>query len=692
MSDARTDRELLAAHLGGESGAFEALASRHLPMVLGACRRLLGGRADAEDAAQAVFMILVRKAPALSRGTGDLGAWLHRTARFAARTELRTRTTRARHEREAAAMRERTGPEGKRREDLPEGLDAALDALPGRNRQVLVLCYFEGLSQRQAAKRLGVPASTVAMRCSKGLERLRAKLNARDRRRFGAAALGALLAGHAAEAAGELPPNLLPSVVAAANGAAVSSAVTAITEGALKMILWSKAKVWIPACAALLALAVIGPLALRAMGGAPGRPPAAKAARPGPAPAEPGPAEPKPVEAAPTPAPVPAQRPAASEAGVMVAAKSANAFGLDLYAKLAEEKKGENVFFSPFSISTALSMTYAGARGNTAAQMKKVLRYELADAKVHAAVGAMVEDMNAAGAEGKFQLSVANALWGQKNYKFLDPFLALNKRDYGAGFRLVDYAGDTEGARKEINAWVEEKTRDKVKELLKPGILDALTRLVLTNAVYFKADWEMQFDSRSTRERPFRLAGGKAVKAPTMSRTDHFLHAAIPDSKLQLAELAYKGDRFAMVILLPDAVDGLPALEKSLTAEKISDWVGLVRKRRVMVSLPKFSVTSEFRLDKQLKALGMPDAFNDATADFSGIDGKKHWLYIQAVVHKAFVDVTERGTEAGAATAVVMGVRSMPPQFTCDRPFLYLIRDKVTGAILFMGRVTDPTQ
>jgi serpin B len=689
LDEARTDREVLAAHLAGESGAFEVAVRRHLAMVLAACRRLLGPGPDAEDAAQAAFLVLLRKAPELARGTGDLGAWLHRAAGLVSRTALRARATRLRHEKEAAAMREERNASSPARGDMPEGLDSALDALPARNREALVLTYFEGLSQRQAAKRLSLPASTVAMRCSRGLELLRSRLSAGDRARLSAAALGALLLESFGDGAAAAPDSLLSSVLSLANGATAGAEVAAMAKGALKMMMWSKTKPILAAVLAALILAGAGPLALHALAGG-GDPGPAAVKKPVP------PKTPQVIKAPPTvpepPAAVaaPVKRPKVDEADKGEAAGGMNAFGVDLYGKLVAEKKraGKNVFFSPFSISTALAMTYAGAKGNTAAQMKKVMHYTLKDEKLHPAVGALVDDLNAEGKKGKFALSAANALWGQKGYKFLDPFLALNKRDYGAGLQLVDFSGKTELARKTINAWVEKQTRDKIKELLKPGILTVDTRLVLTNAIYFKAEWLTKFDSRMTREMPFRLDAKKSVKVPTMSHDNRFPNGRVGD--LQLLELPYVGKRFSMVVLLPKKVDGLAALEKSLTAEKLRLWMESLRPGRVMVRLPKFSVTSEFRLDDQLKALGMKDAFQGGVADLSGMDGKKRWLFIQAVVHKAFVAVTEKGTEAGAATAVVVGAESMPPQFIADHPFLFLIRDRVTGAILFMGRVTNP--
>jgi serpin B len=413
------------------------------------------------------------------------------------------------------------------------------------------------------------------------------------------------------------------------------------------------------------------------------------------------------------PASVPtAPAPAADLAKV---AQGGNRFACELYAKLAAEKQGENLCFSPYSISTALTMTWAGARGQTAAEMEAVLRLptrELAEhlapaqpggvapwrkipgwppQRLHAAMAALTGGLNAAGKDGGVQLSIANALWGQKGHPFLAEFLALNKASYGAGLETVDFAGDTETARKTINAWVEKQTQEKVKDLLRPGVLGELTRLVLTNAIYFKGQWQEPFDPAKTEDRPFKLGGGRSVLAPTMKLHTHFEYAQGDD--FQAVELPYRGGRLVMLVLLPDRDDGLSELEKRLTAEMLAG-LKLARTDPV-VQLPRFALTCDFRLDAQLKALGMIDAFAPGKADFSGIDGVKppsaDPLFIAAALHKAFVEVNEKGTEAAAATAILeAGNGHAPPAFTADHPFLFLIRDRETGAILFLGRVTNP--
>ena len=385
--------------------------------------------------------------------------------------------------------------------------------------------------------------------------------------------------------------------------------------------------------------------------------------------------------------------------------KGNNTFALDLYGQL-RAKKG-NLFFSPYSISTALAMTYAGARGNTAAEMNATLHFGAApvDKALHNAFGSFVSDLNAASKRGKFKLAVANALWPQQDYKFLPAFTGLVTKSYNAGLTPLDFKTETEAARQTINRWVEQKTQDKIKELLKPGILTPMTRLVLTNAIYFKGDWYSPFDKKRTKDAPFYLTipeGVKfvkapQVKAPLMYRKGGFGYADL--KTFQLLQMPYKGNELSMIVLLPRSAHAkeMAALEKSLTAANLTKWVGAAKWQNVRVYLPKFKMTSEFSLADTLAAMGMKEAFAERKANFSGMDGTSK-LFISAVVHKAFVDVTERGTEAAAATAVGISVTSAapgpspppPPVFRADRPFVFLIRDNKTGSVLFIGRVMNP--
>jgi len=367
------------------------------------------------------------------------------------------------------------------------------------------------------------------------------------------------------------------------------------------------------------------------------------------------------------------------------------AFALDLYGKL-RTREG-NLFLSPYSISTALAMTHGGARGDTEKQMAATLRFTLPQDKLHLGFAALQSRLNAVQQKGKIKLAVANSLWPQTGYEFLPDFVALCRDRYEAQPTAVDYAGATETARKQINDWVEAKTNRKIQELFKPGVLDAQTRLVLANAIYFKGDWATPFDKQLTQELPFHLANGKQVTAPLMTRQAHFGYTAIAD--LQVLDLPYAGNDLSMTILLPAKADGLAALEAQLTVAKLDGWLKAVRNREVNVVLPRFKTTAEFSLGETLQSLGMRDAFAAGQADFTAMTGKKD-LFISAVVHKAFVEVNEEGTEAAAATGVGMALTAAmpqePPVFRADHPFLFLIRENQTGSILFLGRIMDPTK
>jgi len=363
-----------------------------------------------------------------------------------------------------------------------------------------------------------------------------------------------------------------------------------------------------------------------------------------------------------------------------------NAFAIDLYGELS--KAEGNLFFSPFSISTALGMTYAGAKGQTADQMAKTLHFDLPSDRLHAAMGGLVRQLNEAGKQKSAKLIVANALWGHQDFQFLKEFLAVNNAHYGAGLRRVDFTSP-ETARATINGWVADQTNKLIPELIPPGILNPLTRLVLTNAIYFKGTWLTQFDPKRTRELPFTLATGEKVQAPMMRQTARFGYAEAKD--WQALELPYKGRELSMVVVLPRAHDGLPALEKIFTARFVTEELR-PRGQKVVVMLPKFKLESSFGLKPTLTALGMRDAFT-MRADFSGMTGRSD-LFISAVVHKAVVDVNEEGTEAAAATGVVMELKSVMPRppkvFRADHPFLFLIRHRPSGSILFLGRVMNP--
>ena len=331
-------------------------------------------------------------------------------------------------------------------------------------------------------------------------------------------------------------------------------------------------------------------------------------------------------------------------------------------------------------------MTYGGARADTEKQMAGVLHFDLPQDQLHQAFSALMDrsHVNGKGVE----VSIANRLWGQTGYKFLPAYLQLTKDRYGAELGEVDFIHQTEAARQAINTWVEEQTKAKIKDLIPPGVLSVSTRLVLTNAIYFKGKWDAQFDKEATKNLPFHISADAKIDVPMMFQKHEFKYAAVDN--LQVIELPYVSNELSMFVLLPKEVDGLQSLEEKLTQANLEKWTLALREQKVDVYLPKFTTTSEFSLKNVLQAMGMTAAF-DSQADFSGMNGKKD-LYLSAVVHKAFVDVNEEGTEAAAATGVVVGVKSVrvTPTFRADHPFVFLIRDGKTGSILFMGRLVNP--
>ncbi|MGO9114672.1 MAG: serpin family protein [Thermoguttaceae bacterium] len=369
-----------------------------------------------------------------------------------------------------------------------------------------------------------------------------------------------------------------------------------------------------------------------------------------------------------------------------------NQFAVNLYAQLEREQSGKDLFFSPTSISVALAMTAAGARGPTQSEMAEALHLDANFEQAHAHYHRLLEQWNAVGEKRAYQLRVANRLWGQKGYPVRPEFLALTRQQYGAEMLLLDFAA-AEAARREINEWVEQQTNGKIKDLIPPGSIGAMTRLVLTNAVYFKANWLQPFDKQNTREEDFAVSAQEKVKVPLMHLKSKMGYAE--EETFQVLELPYAGQELSMVVLLPKKVDGLPELEKAITVDKLASLMSKLHVREVNICLPKFKLETSFDLNSTLQAMGMKRAFT-READFSGISSAEA-LCISAVIHKAYVDVYEEGTEAAAATAVV--IRAMAtrfpqpvPVFRADHPFLFLIRDTKAGSILFMGRLTKPAK
>jgi serpin B len=365
------------------------------------------------------------------------------------------------------------------------------------------------------------------------------------------------------------------------------------------------------------------------------------------------------------------------------------AFATDLY-RAVHERPG-NLFMSPHSISIALAMTYAGASSATAAQMADTLHFTLPEVELHAAFNKLDLELasRAASASGDtipFRLTTANALFGQRDETFLTPFLDTLARNYGAGMRVLDFRADPEGSRELINDWVESQTNDKIKDLLPQGTIEPSTRLVLANAIYFSAAWANPFDASQTADRPFTLASGQTVSVPAMRQSEQRGYGE--GDGFRAAELAYDGGQLSMVVVVPDE---LAAFEASLDAQRMADVMASLGTRQLELTLPKFRFDAPLSLKQTLYDLGMVDAFTEGAADFSRIDGTRD-LLITDVVHKGFVAIDEKGTEAAAATGVIVGPTSIPEPATLvvDRPFVFFIVDRPTGAILFLGRVMDP--
>jgi serpin B len=372
-----------------------------------------------------------------------------------------------------------------------------------------------------------------------------------------------------------------------------------------------------------------------------------------------------------------------------------NAFGIDLYRSLLHEPG--NLVFSPHSISTALAMTYAGARSTTESQMAAALHYDLPQSALHSAFNqldlALTQSASPASAEEQpLQLRIANAVWMEQTQELLDEYLDVIARNYGAGVRLVDFLTAHEPARREINDWVGDQTEQRIRDLIPQGAIDQATRMVLVNAIYFKGDWLYKFEADDTSEAPFFLVDGSEIVVQMMSK-DLAGAAYGAGPGYEAVELPYQGGTAAMDIIVPEA-GTFEAFEAALNSEVLEAILGAMKPVSLHLELPRFSYGSSFDLEEKLTGLGMTDAFDPNIADFSGMTGGRD-LFISRVLHQAFVAVDEEGTEAAAATAVIMGPTSiMLPDLTMtvNRPFLFVIRDLGTGQILFLGRVFDPTQ
>ncbi len=374
------------------------------------------------------------------------------------------------------------------------------------------------------------------------------------------------------------------------------------------------------------------------------------------------------------------------------------AFGFDLYHRMVAENPGTNIFLSPHSISIALVMAYAGALGDTADEMQGVLHFGPDDAVTHEAFNALDLILAARGSEivdedtgDPFRLSIVNAAWGQVGYPFLPAYLDVLAENYGAGMFLLDFLTNAEASRLTINDWVAWQSMDRIRDLLPQGSIDASTRLVLTNVIYFKANWLQKFLPEDTVDGPFTRTDQSTVTAKMMTKEDDLPYA--DGDGYQLLAMPYVGNNVSMVLVLPDP-GRFAEIEAAMTGPGFDAMWAAAMKGHGRITLPRFTFRFESALNDALQALGMTTAFDAGMADFSGMDGLPHNLFISLVFHKSFVAIDELGTEAAAATAVVMSETSVPTNVfdvTFNRPFLFAIVDQPTGALLFVGRVMDPT-
>lgn len=375
-----------------------------------------------------------------------------------------------------------------------------------------------------------------------------------------------------------------------------------------------------------------------------------------------------------------------TQQGVQEVVNANNNFAFDLYSELDKSENG-NIFYSPYSISAALAMTYEGAKGQTADEMKSVFHFPESNI-LRSNFASIYNEINKK--DKPYKLSTGNALWVQQDYKFLEEYLSTVEKYYGGKAANLDFDRETEKSRQTINTFIEEQTNNKIKDLIPKGILDASTVMVLTNAIYFKGTWTWEFDKSDTSEQDFKITPANIVKTPMMYMKNDkakFNYADVGD--LQILELPYKGEEISMLILLP--TENLDIIEPSLTAEKLKEWKSQMKEDNLdAIFLPKFEFDAKYFMQETLSKMGMPTAFGNA--DFSGMDGTKN-LFINAVIHQAFVKVDEEGTEAAAATAVIMEGKSAVVQrkiFRADHPFIFIIQEKKTGNILFLGKVVDP--
>ncbi|XP_047716554.1 leukocyte elastase inhibitor [Prionailurus viverrinus] len=369
-------------------------------------------------------------------------------------------------------------------------------------------------------------------------------------------------------------------------------------------------------------------------------------------------------------------------------------FAVDMFHAMNEDSPTGNIFFSPFSISSALAMILLGTQGATAVQVSKALHFDTVE-EIHSRFQSLNADINKRGAS--YILKLANRLYGDKNYNFLPEFLASTQKMYGAELASVDFQQASEEARKVINEWVKGQTEGKILELLAPGVVGSMTKLVLVNAIYFKGNWEEEFIKEATDNKPFRLNKKETKMVKMMYQKKRFPYGYIEDLKCRVLDLPYRGKELSMIILLPDDIEdestGLKKIEEQLTLEKLRVWTKAENLDRIEVKvyLPRFKLEESYDLNSHLSRLGVKDLFSSSKADLSGMSGARD-LFISKIVHKSFVEVNEEGTEAAAATAGIANFTMLMPEeeFVADHPFIFFIKHNPSANILFLGRLSSP--
>jgi serpin B len=378
-----------------------------------------------------------------------------------------------------------------------------------------------------------------------------------------------------------------------------------------------------------------------------------------------------------------------SEENIEAVVLSNNEFALDLYRSL-NKSEGENIFYSPYSIFSALAITYEGSREKTAEEIASVLHLPEEDV-LRSGFGALYNQINK---EKEYELNTANALWAQKDYPFLEEYIDVIRQSYGGEVTNLDFVRETEKSRETINEYIEEKTNDRIKDLIPQGILSPLTRMVITNAIYFKGKWKLEFDKEDTRELDFYLTSENSVKTEMMfMKPEEEKFNYLETEEIQVIELPYQGEEVSMFVFLPKG--DIEIIESELNSEKLKEYKeGMIKTEMDGIYLPKFEFDTKYFMKETLISMGIDSAFFYGKADFSRMDGTKE-LVVDDVIHQAYVGVDEEGTEAAGATAVIIGLTSAPSNekiFMADHPFIFIIQENKTESILFIGRVSDPTK